>query len=559
MPYVLSHGRWPHGSDWLMEAAVDCYIPLLDALNGLVEQGISPKTVVGISPVLAEQLANPTFVTGLFEYLQSKIESAGGDADYFASDGQPRIAELARRSRDHYTQVFARFRRTYDRSLTAAFKSLQDAGHVEIASCGATHGYFPLLSRDTSIQAQVKQAVSTHKKHFGRSPKGFWLPECAYRPSYEWSYPVDPADGSGETFVRNGVEEFLAENGIRYFITEEHMLQGTTSLGDYGDKCDTVKGIWDRYNAHFTPDGVERSNNTPYLVRSRNGIEPEVAVFARDPKIAGLVWCPTGGYPADEWYREFHKQHFPSGHRYWRVSGMNVDLDAKHPYEPERASERTQAHAEHFVSVVKESLRAHLQRFGEPGVVCAAYDTELFGHWWSEGVDWLKRVIELMARDPEIELSTGSECLEANPPTATVALPEGSWGQGGFHWVWMNPDTKWTWELIYSAEAEMSDLAREFGRVESARRALKQAARELLVLQASDWQFNISTGGSGDYSEQRVKEHYGNFERLAGLVRQAADGQLSQDDLDFLEYCEQRTQLFEETDPQWFVRLDRDI
>ena len=43
LPYVLSHGKWPHGTDWLCEAAGETYIPLLNVFNRLAEEGSTPR------------------------------------------------------------------------------------------------------------------------------------------------------------------------------------------------------------------------------------------------------------------------------------------------------------------------------------------------------------------------------------------------------------------------------------------------------------------------------------------------------------------------------------
>ena len=51
---------------------------------------------------------------------------------------------------------------------------------------------------------------------------------------------------------------------------------------------------------------------------------------------------------------------------------------------------------------------------------------------------------------------------------------------------------------------------------------LAQATRELLLLQASDWQFLITTGAARDYAERRVAEHYAEFKRLCEMARRAA-------------------------------------
>src|SRR5881409_3036216 len=61
LPMVLNHGRWPHGSDWLCEAAFECYLPLLETAHRLVADGISPKWTINLSPILTEQLASPEF------------------------------------------------------------------------------------------------------------------------------------------------------------------------------------------------------------------------------------------------------------------------------------------------------------------------------------------------------------------------------------------------------------------------------------------------------------------------------------------------------------------
>jgi 1,4-alpha-glucan branching enzyme len=83
LPYVIAHGRWPHGMDWLNEAASETYIPLLNILYELVEEGYSPKITIGVSPVLTEQLKDKAFTEELLTYLDLKIEAAENDATEF--------------------------------------------------------------------------------------------------------------------------------------------------------------------------------------------------------------------------------------------------------------------------------------------------------------------------------------------------------------------------------------------------------------------------------------------------------------------------------------------
>ena len=257
---------------------------------------------------------------------------------------------------------------------------------------------------------------------------------------------------------------------------------------------------------------------------------------------------------------EFHKkfvmeQEKSLGLRYWRVSADKADMGAKSLYDPERATGRTQDHAAHFVPLVKDVLTTQAD---PTAIVTAVYDTELFGHWWFEGPQFLYHVLRQMAQDPEITLRTVGEYLDLHPATLPVTLPEGSWGEGGFHYIWLNEQTAWSWKLVYEVESEMSALARDCGASEAAAPILKQAAREALLLMASDWQFCISTGGAfKDYSEVRLRNHYDNFQALAALTRRAASGEeLSVGDWKNVAECEARDSVFPDIEPHWFAQLE---
>lgn len=574
LPYVLCHGRSPHGTDWLSEAAAETYVPLLDALYDLVEEGISPRITIGITPVLTEMLADPIFVYEFTSYLQDRILAAERDEQSFHHGGESHLEYLAGFWRERFSRVFRSFRVRYGKSITGAFKHLQDEGHIEIITSSATHGYSPLLSQDTSIQAQVKQGIATYRRHYGAEPRGFWLPECAYRPRYSWAYPVSPDGAAPAPYLRKGVEEFLGENGIRYFTVESHLLRGSVfGLGEaagagggaadvaggsvYADRFPALRKLWNQFTRQTLPWEADRSIYQAHYIASRGEAAEPVAVFARDPKTGSQVWSAAHGYPGDEWYLEFHRKHFPGGHRYHRVTGPGVDLGFKREYEPHRAMEMVESHAHHFVELAKQVLREEKSRIGVNPVICAPYDTELYGHWWFEGIEWLKGVIRRAALDPEIDLRTGSAALETHASSTPVSLPEGSWGEGGFHWVWLNQDTEWTWKLVYEAEQRMRELAAIESPGETLSRIIRQAARELLLLQSSDWQFNITTGTSTDYAELRLNWHYRSFTRLTELAEKVMTGdELNADEVDELAYREERDSLFADVDPGWFRQVE---
>ena len=538
LPFVLGHGRWPHGSDWLMEVAAGCYLPLLDTIGEAAASGVSPRITIDVSPVLAGQLAAPAFRSEFEEYLRARISSARENRQEFAAANQPKLAHLAEGWEGFYRDRLQQFERL-NGDLVGALRALADQGHVTLITCAATHGYLPLLSREESIALQLRVAVAAHRQHFGRAPDGIWLPECAYRPRYEWTPPVGPHKGGGRV-RRRGIEEFMADAGLKFFITDVHLMRGGSPLSAYRDYYPALQQLSGPQPPSYRPD---RTPYRPYLVASRGGHGTATA-FVRDPDSTLQVWSRDRGYPGDGSYLEFHKKHFPGGLRYWRVTDAKVDLGGKQLYEPARAQERVQAHAGHFVDLLRGVLTANPE--GPHAVVCSPYDTELFGHWWFEGPRWLA---EVFARLPQARIAP-VDCvtyLETYPPDTTITLLEGSWGEGGDHRVWLNPHTEWTWERIYGAEDEFWTLARQAGTyaTEPARRVASQLARELLLMQASDWQFLITTWAARDYAEARIAEHHATFTRLAQALRRLlAGGAMPPAEEEFLAACEAQDFLF---------------
>jgi 1,4-alpha-glucan branching enzyme len=550
MPYVLSHGVSPHGTDWIFEAAAECYLPLLDVLDRLREQGVRPRWTFNITPILAEQLDDPSFKAGFEEYCEQKIQFAIQDQRKFEVDGDLNLVSLAAFWQRWYTRALVQFKHQWNRSICQAFAEFQNEGFIELITCGATHGYFPLLGTDESVQAQVKLAVDSHTRRFGKPPRGIWLPECAYRPSYAWKAP---AGNDASVWVRKGVDEFLAENGLEFFFVDSHMIRGGEPLGTYWQKFPQLAALFERSKHLFTPPPQARSEYEPYLVAC------DRTIFARDPETTVKVWSSDAGYPGDAHYLEFHKQLYPGRLRYWRISENKADLGAKQPYEPWTAFERLPAHAKDLAGMIRSILEDYEKANGDPGTLTAMYDTELFGHWWWEGPEFLYELALALDREPNIEPSSASDAMAARPPDKRIALPEGSWGEGGYHSVWLNPDNLWTWERLYPAEQKMRELARLYA-AGPAQEIVEQAARELLLAEASDWQFLISTQSARDYAEPRFADHIARFNRLAEMAALVHGGKkMSPADTAFLTECQEKDACFPHLDLAWWAELDRPI
>ncbi len=554
LPLVLGHGRWPHGSDWLCEVAIGCYLPLIEVLGRLAPRARRPLVTLNITPILAEQLAHPSFPPEIEAFLRQRLESAEENRVHFERDGLLDLAGLARFWEQNYQGALRQFH-ALGGDLLGAFRHLTEAGTLELVTSAATHGYLPLLGREESVDLQLRVGTATHARHFGAAPRGVWLPECAYRSRYEWTPPAGPMAGKVRR-RRRGIEEFLAEHALEFFVTDSHLLRGGAPMSLYGQHYPALRTL--ASGAEYPAYPRDRSPYRPYAVVSRGGGSGAVA-FTRDPHTTLQVWSRDVGYPGDHWYLEFHKKHFPGGIRYWRVTDARGDLGSKLSYDPQTARRVAHGHAEHFARIVGGLVETEAQRSGFPVAVCNPYDTELFGHWWFEGPAFLGEVLEMLPAHGVEPESLGGY-LDHCPPPESVTLLEGSWGEGGDHRVWLNRETLWTWEMVYAAEEEFWSVARgtAWEGDPFQRRAVAQMARELLLLQASDWQFLITTWAARNYAEARFAEHYAHLTRLGHLMQRLMDGQQPKEEDDLFLAARER-QDFPFPDVLEHVRAAREV
>ncbi len=498
LPYV----RHPEHEDsleenWFYEAITETYIPLLFVLENFVEDGVDFRLTLSISPTLSSMLVDPFLQSRYVNRLERLIELA--EKEIKRTKSQPEFNVLAQMYHRRLLQVHDAFLNRYDRNLVQAFKRLQELGKVEIIASAATHGYLPLLSVDRSaVRAQIRIGVEHYQQVFGRGPKGFWLPECGYYP---------------------GVDELLREDGIRYTILETHGVTRAKSRPKYGV-----------YAPIYCPSGV--------------------AAFGRDPESSKQVWCSNEGYPGDYDYREFYRDiaydldldyikpyihrdgiRVDTGFKYFRITGKS---DHKEVYIPEWAERKADLHAGNFMFNREKQIEYLASVMNRKPAIVAPYDAELFGHWWFEGLMWLNYLVRKIAYDQKtIRLTTLSEYLEEYPVNQVSTPSTSSWGYKGFHKTWLNGSNDWIYRDLHHGASLMERLAKGHPQAEGLTlRALKQAARELLLAQASDWAFMLNTGAMAEYATQRTKTH---LLRLNRLMNEIEAGGVDTDGLSMIE------------------------
>lgn len=497
LPHVMRHERWPHGSDWLMEAAIDSYLPLIDAVESLEREGVASPATINVTPIVGAQLRDPLFGAELRRFIEQRLDACAADERDLESKGDAVLLGVVRHWRTWYEQRAAQFERM-NGDIVGALARLQRAGRIELISSGATHGFLPLLARDESIRLQLLAGRAEHERLFGVAPAGCWLPECAYRPRGRWAPLPDVAPR-----MRVGIEAHLEATGYRFIVVDSHLASAGEPLDAYGARSR-------KREVH-----VDRS---PYGNYSIGAGRNAVRALVRDPVATRQVWSRDGGYPGAAPYLEFHKMRFPGGLQLWSVTGPGVSLGDKRAYDPGGATAEARLHARHFGDLLEEVARA-----GHPtdGVIVAPFDAELFGHWWFEGPEFLAEMYRALDSRTLVRPVTASAHVAGTSATP-LDMPAGSWGRDGDFSFWLNDATAWMWRRMWALEERFWNVApRGLSRAES-RPILAQAARSLLLAQASDWQFMISAGEVPDYGEKRFTTHVTDAEALVEVLETGA-------------------------------------
>ena len=480
LPYVRhpEHDRFLE-EDWLYEAITETYIPLINVFEGLVNDDVDFRLTMSLTPTLISMLTDPLLQQRYLRHINRLIELA--EKEIVRTKNEPEFNTLARIYSDLFRNARYVFEEKYARNLVGAFRLFQDLGKLEIVTCGATHGFLPLMKNEKAVRAQVKVAVELHTKHLGRPPKGIWLPECGYY---------------------KGLDEILSEAGLHYFFTDSHGIFHATPRPKYGV-----------YAPIFCHSGV--------------------AAFGRDIESSKQVWSSVEGYPGDYNYRDFYRDvgfdlNFDYVKPYLHPDGIRVNLGIKYykitgntnrkkPYNRQRALEQAAVHAGNFLFNREKQVEWLSGAFQDrKPIIVAPYDAELYGHWWFEGPDWINYLIRKTVYDQKtVRLITPIEYLKENPRCQIATPSASSWGFKGYSEVWLNGANDWIYRHLHKAVDRMVQLAKAFPEADGTmRRALNQAARELLLAQSSDWAFIMKTGSHVEYAERRTKEHLLWFTKL---------------------------------------------
>ena len=496
---------------WLYEAISETYIPLLKNFKRLVDEKVNFRITMSMTPPLLSMLDNKLLQQKYINYLENLIELS--EKEIKRTTFNEKMNNLSKYYYERYSEDLRLFRDEFKCDLISQFKHFQDIGVLEIITCGATHGYFPILYvNEKTVRAQIAVGVQTYERYFGKKPRGIWLPECGYVPE---------------------ADKYLREFGVDYAIVESH--------------------------------GVLYANPTPVYGTLAPIVSPQgFTVFGRDMESSRQVWSSINGYPGDYNYRDFYRDigyeadydyikpyiahngvRVHTGIKYHRITG---DTDNKDIYDIQWAKDSAERQAGHFLNSRTEQIENASHYMNKPPIVLCPYDAELYGHWWYEGPYWLYILFKKIYYDEcNFELITPSEYMDRYPEIQQCQPCRSSWGANGYSEVWLNPSNDYAHKHLHTAGDRMCELAYKFrdsydilnsldNQIKELKkekkpitsitssskyrntklqvRALNQAARELLLAQSSDWLFIITNNTMVDYAHRRIKDHIGRFTKL---------------------------------------------
>lgn len=497
---------------WFYEAVTECYIPLIHVFESLINDGVNFRMTMSITPTLMSMFTDELLQQRYSRHITNLIELAEKEVE--RTKWEPHFNRVAQMYKNAFIKASRTFHDRYHRNLLTAFKKFQDLGVLEIITCGATHGYLPLLGvKKESVRAQIGVAVDLYTKLMGRKPRGIWLPECAY--------------STGDDYI-------LDEFGLKYFFVDTHGIMYADTRPKYGI-----------YAPLYCPSGV--------------------AAFGRDTETSKQVWSSHEGYPGDFDYREYYRdigwdldynyikpyihpngQRINTGIKYHRITGKTND---KQPYDPYVALERAAGHAGNFMFNREKQVDFLSSIFDRKPLIISPYDAELFGHWWYEGPKFLEFLCRKIAYDQDtIKMVTPSEYLEEYPVNQMTIPGSSSWGLKGYHEVWLEGSNDWIYRHLHKASDRMTELASMFPHTSGdLQRALKQAARELLLAQSSDWAFIMKTGTMVEYAQKKTRLH---LHRFNGLYEDIKWNKINPSWLAELEY---KDNIFPDIDYKYFL------
>ena len=486
LPYIRhSEGEEVYEEVWFYEAMCESYMPLVRMLFKAESENLNYHITLVLSPTLIEMITDKQTSKGFLEYLNKHIELGEKELERLKNDKE--FYAVAKDTLDLYITTKEELTNKYNGKLINALIKLQERGKVEIITSVASHAFLPIYeSKPCLIKSGISTATSVHFTNFKDYPKGLWLPDCGYYPH---------------------LDELLKKN----VLESQYFMVSPVSFA-------------------LSKTSIKRGCYAP--IKTSSGLY----AFALDTAIMDLVTSSYTGYPGDDDYREFYRDigydlplsyigdYIPNkeergftGYKYYSVSGKRED---KRVYNKDVAMKKVAMHSKHFVDTINNKIKDISALIDRKPMVNVAFDAELLGHWWKEGVDWLYSVIKDVNDFGEFELISGSDYINEYPECDTAVLSRSALTLNTYAYPYIDGDNNRIQRLIFNAIDKVKDIAERYYNDKNPVRLryIKQAVKEMLLATSSDWLQIMHNNTSTIYAEKRIDEHLYSINKIYDLL-----------------------------------------
>ncbi len=467
LPYIrIPDKKFPLQELWLYQSITECYIPLIHIFKELIDEGIDFKVTLSLSPTLLSMLWDDYYKNKYKDYLNSLLILATKFSPNSEENFEHSISTFRKK-----IQKISDFYENINGDIINELKKLYKDDRINLITTSATHAILPLFRfSDYFVRQQIETGIHEFGKSFGDKPSGFWLPEMAYFANIDY---------------------ILKDYNLNYTFLDAHSV-------------------------YLTKDDISYGNFYPSI--TENG----VTIFPREMALSNVIWSSKIGYPGDYRYREFHYDYtyslpgselsklgidkIPFGLKVYRITGEDKP---KEFYNYDNAMAAIEEHSDDFINKIEDRTDEIGSRINKIPVFTLPFDAELFGHWWHEGPEFLKKIIEKISTSNEIELASPTDPnINSEPEAITPA--ETSWGNEGFFKTWVHPESSWVYPVLADLQSRLIAIQKN----DSNKKAIEQASREILLASSSDWTFFIANGNSKDYGLMRLKDHIDSAKKI---------------------------------------------
>lgn len=462
---------------WFFEALSDTYIPLLEVFDRLERDHVPFRLGVSFSPLLCYMLQDEYLLRQYLHYVDAQIEFGAREMERTEAD--PEVHALARIYYDRAVDKRILFTGRYEGKILNIFNHYQQKGRIEILTTAATHAFLPFYTGyPEAVQAQIEVALSSCRHFFGKIPHGFWLPELGWSPE---------------------LDAYLKAYGFNYTIADTHagiLRNPETSLGSF------------------------------YPVKTPS----QTLVLFRDFRACRDIQDPETGYRSSPLYRDSHTDagfelpadlvapflnarlgRVRTGYAYGTNGGRGRK---KQVYDFTRALNLAREQAPAFLDARLFFLRKAKELGEKEPVSLCAYDADTFGRFWYEGPAFLEALFrEGAVRRDLCFLTPGEYFCKQNRQAIPTVMPEfSSSGVNGYAESWLDASNDWMYPHVTRSLERMLELADRFPNDAGLKeRALNQAAREILLVQCSDWPRMLYKQEYAGYARNQIEMALRNF------------------------------------------------